>query len=99
MGPGRQRAGEREVRGGLKRSRPGRAEEPAGPRRWASAGEGMGRLGRGERVGRRVDDGLGWVGWFGLGFSSIPFPLSFLFLNQTKFEFKYKFEFNPHSNN
>jgi hypothetical protein len=46
---------------------------------------------------------LGWV-WveFGLGFLgffSILFPLSFLFLNQTKFEFKYRFEFKPHSNN
>ena len=61
------------------------------------------------RTGPVRDFGLGFQGMLGwvwvefglgfLGFFSILFPLSFLFLNQTKFEFKYKFEFKPHSNN
>ena len=58
---------------------------------------------RGKRLGwfvcwaarrERKGAGLGFLGFF-----SILFPLSYLFLNQTKFEFKYKFEFKPHSNN
>ena len=61
------------------------------------------------RTGPVRDFGLGFQGMLGwvwvefglgfLGFFSILFPLSFLFLNQTKFEFKYKFEFKLHSNN
>jgi len=101
VGPGRQRAGEREVRGGLKRGRPGRAEEPAGPACWARAGEGKGRLGHGERVlgwlgrGRRKNgpwgkDGLGCFG-FGSSFHFYFFffcKLTQTSLNSNKFEFK-----------
>ena len=90
MGPGRQRAGEREVRGGLKRGRPGRAEELAGPACWARGGEGKGRLGRGERVlgwlgrGRRKMGRGERMGWVVLGLGPLSSSISFSFANSHK---------------
>ena len=89
-----------------------RASGPSAGREGGRAGLGLrGKKGwaRKLRTGPVRDFGLGFQGMLGwvwvefglgfLGFFSILFPLSFLFLNQTKFEFKYKFEFKPHSNN
>ena len=76
---------------GLKRSRPGRADEPAGPACWARAGEGKGRLGRGERVlgwlgrGRRKKMGRGErMGWVVLGLGPLSISISFSFANSHK---------------
>ena len=49
----------------------------------SEAGLRMGPREREERVGRKVDDGLGWVGWFGLGFS-FPFSICHFTPIQTK---------------
>ena len=73
-----------------------REGEPAGPACWARAGEGKGRLGRGERVLGRLgrERRKKWaVGkeWAGLFWVWVLFPFLFLFLLQTHtnyFEFK-----------
>ena len=93
----------RERRAGLrKRAGPSISVGPAREKKsWARAeltAELGCHAGRGRFGPRCWAAGFGALCWI-LGFFSILFPLSFLFLNQTKFEFKYKFEFEPHSNN